>query len=155
MSHQQNWERRRGLTTSCSRKWTNFSAVKEPSMTLEAAMPLSRPWHPINPVPLCPIVSTRLLPVPLYVPMVPDYLYSLCITTDQWALCPVRLSIWLLNVFPFTIPVTNCSCPIIFTNMIHLGESAMNITKLTHSAAWTALVDGLPDSSSIAPYILQ
>ena len=117
---------------------------------------LSRLWHLINPVPLRPIASTCLPPVPLYVPMVPNYLYSLCITTDQWALCQVcLLFIQLLNVFLFMIPVTNCSHPVILTNTIHLGESAMNITKLTHSTARTALIDGLPNSPSIAPYMLQ
>ena len=116
---------------------------------------LSRLWHPINPVPLHPIASTCLPPIPLYVPMVPNYLYSLCITTDWWALCLVHLPLWLLNMFPFTIPVTLCSCPIVLTNTICLGESAMNITKLTHSTARTTLIDGLPNSPSIAPYILQ
>ena len=97
----------------------------------------------------------RLPPIPLYVPMFPNCLYFLCITTDRWVLCLVCLSIWLLNVFLFTIPVTNCSRPVILTNTVRLGESAMNITELTHSAARTALVDGLPDSPSIALYILQ
>ena len=116
---------------------------------------LSRLWHPINPVPLHPIAFMHLLPVPLYVSMVPNYLYSLCITTDRWALCPVCLSIRLLNVFLFTIPVTNCSRPVILTNTIHLRESATNITELIHSAARTVLIDGLPNSLSITPYILQ
>ena len=116
---------------------------------------LSRLWHPINPVPLRPIVSTRLPPVPLYVPTFPDCLYFLCIATDRWALCPVRLPIQLLNMFPFMIPVTLCSRPVILTNTIHLGESATNITGLTHRTAQAALVVGLPDSPSIALYILQ
>ena len=51
--------------------------------------------------------------------------------------------------------VTNCSRPVILTNKICLRELAMNITELTHSAAQTVLVDGLPDSLSIALYILQ
>ena len=58
-------------------------------------------------------------------------------------------------MFLFTIPVTLCSRPIILTNTIHLGELAMNITGLTHRAVQAALVVGLPDSPSIAPYILQ
>ena len=116
---------------------------------------VSRPWHPINPVPLHPIASTCLPPIPLYVPMFSDYLYSPCIATDWWALCPVRLPIQLLNMFPFTIPVTLCSRPVILTNTIRLRESAMNITGLTHCAAQAALVIGLPDPPSIAPYILQ
>ena len=116
---------------------------------------LSRLWHPINPVPLCPIVSTHLLPILLYVALFPDCPYSLHIATNWWALCPVRLPLWLLNMFPFAIPVTLCSCPVILTNTICLGESAMSITELTHCAAWTALVIGLPDPPSIAPYMLQ
>ena len=116
---------------------------------------LSRPWHLINPVPLHPIASTPLPPIPPYVPTFSDYLYSLCIATDRWALCLVCLPIWLLNMFLFTIPVTLCSHPIILTNTIHLGESAMNITRLTHHAAWAVLVVGLPDPPSITPYILQ
>ena len=116
---------------------------------------LSQPWHPINPVPLCPIVSTHLPPVPLYVPMFSDYLYSPCIATNRWALCPVHLPIWLLNMFLFTIPVTLCSRPVILTNMIRLGELATNITELTHRAVRAVLVVSLPDPPSIAPYILQ
>ena len=53
------------------------------------------------------------------------------------------------------IPVTYCSHPDILTNMIHHGELATNITKLTHHAARTALVVGLPNSPTIALYILQ
>ena len=118
-------------------------------------MMVSRPWHPINPAPLHPITSTRLPPIPLYVPTFPNCLYFPCIATDRWALCPVRLPIRLLNMFPFTIPVTLCSRPVIPTNTICLGESATNITGLNHHAVWAALVVGLPDSPSIAPYILQ
>ena len=55
-------------------------------------------------------------------------------------------------MFPFMILVTLCSRPVILTNMICLGESATNITRLTYR---TVLVVGLPDSLSIAPYILQ
>ena len=116
---------------------------------------VSRPWHPINPVPLHLIASTRLPPIPLYVPTFSDYLYSPCIATDRWVLCLVCLPIRLLNMFPFMILVTLCSHPVILTNMIRLGESATNITGLTHRAAQAALVVGLPDSPSIAPYILQ
>ena len=116
---------------------------------------LSWPWHPINPVPLCPITSTCLLPILLYVALFPDCLYSLCIATDRWALCPVCLPLWLLNMFLFTILVTLCSCPVILTNTICLGESAMSITKLTHCAVRTVLVISLPDPPSITPYILQ
>ena len=116
---------------------------------------LSWPWYPINPVPLCLITSMHLPPVLLYVALFPDCPYSLCITTNRWVLCLVRLPLWLLNMFPFTIPVTLCSCPIILTNMIRLGESAMSITELTHHTARTALVIGLPDPLSITLYILQ
>ena len=38
--------------------------------------------------------------------------------------------------------------------MIHLRELATNITELTHCAAQTVLVVGLPNPPSIAPYIL-
>ena len=116
---------------------------------------LSWPWHLINPVPLRPIASMRLPPVPLYVPTFPNCLYFLCIATDRWVLCSVCRPIQLLNVFLFMIPVTLCSHPVILTNMIRLGESATNITELTHCTAWDALVVGLPDYPSIAPYILQ
>ena len=116
---------------------------------------LSWLWHPINPSPLCPITSMHLLPVLLYVALFPDYLYSIYITTDWWVLCLVHLSIRLLNVFPFMIPVTYHSHPNILTNMICLGELATNITKLTHCTVWTVLIVGLPDPPSIAPYILQ
>ena len=116
---------------------------------------LSWPWHPINPVPLCPITSTCLPPVLLYVALFPNCPYSLRITTNRWALRLVRLPLQLLNMFPFTIPVTLCSCPVVLTNTIRLGELATSITELTHCAAWTALVIGLPDPPSIAPYILQ
>ena len=115
---------------------------------------LSRLWHPINPSPVCLIASTHLPPVLLYVAMFPDYPYSLCIATDRWAPCLIRLSIQLLNVFPFTIPVTYCSRPVILINTIHLRESATNITELTHHTARTVLVVSLPDPPSIAPYIL-
>ena len=136
-----------------SSKSSQLSGTSGTSTWLSGSV--SRPWQPINPVPLCPIASTRLPPVPLYVPTFPDCLYFLCITTDRWALCPVRLPIRLLNMFPFTIPVTLCSRPIILTNTIRLRESATNITGLTHRAARAALVVGLPDSPSITPYILQ
>ena len=58
-------------------------------------------------------------------------------------------------MFPFTIPVTLCSRPIVLTNTIRLGELATSITELTHRAARTVLVVDLPDPPSIAPYILQ
>ena len=116
---------------------------------------VSWPWHLIHPSPLCLITSMRLLPVILYVAMFPDYLYSLCIVTNRWALCLVCLPIQLLNVFPFTILVTYHSRPDILTNTICLGELATSITKLTHCAARTVLIIGLPDPLSIAPYILQ
>ena len=116
---------------------------------------LSRPWHLINPVPLHLIVSTCLLPIPLYVAPFPDYLYSPCIATNRWALCPVHLPIWLCNVFPFMIPVTYHSCPNILTNTVHLRESATNITKLTHCTVRTVLIISLSDPLSITPYISQ
>ena len=100
---------------------------------------LSRPWHLINPVPLCPIATMRLPPVPLYVPTFSDYLYSPCITTNQWALCLVRLPIRLLNMFLFTTPVTLCSCPVRLTNMIHLGELAttsLGLLIALHKLRW-------------------
>ena len=100
---------------------------------------LSQPWHPINPVPLHPITSTRLLPIPLYVPMFPDYLYPSCIATDRWALCLFHLSVRLPNMFPFTILVTFCSRPVILTNMIRLGELVTYITGLTHRTAQLCL----------------
>ena len=62
---------------------------------------LSWPWHLINPVPLRPIMTTCLPPIPLYVPMFPDCLYSSCIATNQWAPCPFCLSIQLPNMFIF------------------------------------------------------
>ena len=71
---------------------------------------VSWPWCPINPVPLCPIASMHLPPVPLYVPTFSDYLYSPYIATDRWALCLVHLLIQSLNMFPFMIPVILCSC---------------------------------------------
>ena len=37
-------------------------------------------------------------------------------------------------MFPFMIPVTLYSHPIILTNMIHLRDSVTYITKLTHHA---------------------
>ena len=116
---------------------------------------LSWPWHLINPVPLCPITSTRLPPILLYVALFPNCPYWLHIATDQWALCLVCLPLRLLNMFLFTIPVTLCSHPIILTNMILLRELAMSITDLTHHAARTALIIGLPDPLSITLYILQ
>ena len=117
---------------------------------------LSRPWHPINPGPLRLIASMRLLPVPLYVPTFPNYLYSPCIATDRWALCPFCLSVQLPNMFPFMIPVTLCSCSIILTNMICLGKSVTYITGLTHRTArlHLPLFVSIPNPPSITPYIL-
>ena len=97
-----------------------------------------------------------LPPIPLYVPTFPDYLYSPCITTDRWALCPFHLSVRLPNMFPFMIPVTLCSHPIILTNTIRLEESVTYITGLTHLAVQlrSPLFISIPDPPSIAPYIL-
>ena len=144
---------------------TLFKSQLSPDDPLEAAVftciavcfwgIVSWPWHPINPVPLCPIMSTCLPPILLYVALFPDCPYSLRIATNQWALCLVRLPLQLLNMFPFTILVTLCSRPVILTNTICLGELATSITELTHCAVQTALIVGLPDPLSIALYILQ
>ena len=158
LAHVDTEERQGKVAVACQLIYQQHYVVDTPQvealLKLESLL-LSQPWHPINPVPLHPIASMHLPPVPLYVPTFSDYLYSPCIATDQWALCPVRLPIQLLNMFLFTIPVTLCSRPIILTNTIHLRESATNITGLTHRAVWAALVVGLPDSPSIALYILQ
>ena len=131
-----------------------ISSVLPQVLVTKSSVIVSWPWHPINPSPLCPITSMCLLPILLYAPMFPDYLYSLCITTNWWALCLFCLSIQLPDMFPFMIPVTYCSRPVILTNMICLGESVMNITKLTHRTAQTVLIVSLPNPPSITPNIL-
>ena len=126
-----------GLNTKCKQADINLR-------TTSNSVPCSchnHPWHLINPkLPFCLIMSMHLLPVPLYVPMFPDWLYSPCIVTDQWVLCPFCLSIQLSNMFPFTIPVTYCSHPNILINMICLGDSVTYITELTHHAVQTVLI---------------
>ena len=61
-----------------------------------------------------------------------------------------------LTCFCLQSPVILCSCPVLFTNTIHLRESVTYITGLTHHTAQLCLplFIGIPDPPSITPYIL-